>query len=86
MIVPQAVFHSLSLISSGLEMISKRISIKKTQVTSAPVHSESRITVANRMYGRSLAHERFKIREFEGKYKKQIKNYVIMVVIHLKRL
>ena len=38
------------------------------------------------MYGRSLAHERFKIREFEGKYKKQIKNYVIMVVIHLKKL
>lgn len=67
-------------------MISKRISIKKTQVTSAPVHSESRITVANRMYGRSLAHERFKIREFEGKYKKQIKNYAIMVVIHLKKL
>ena len=84
MIVPQAVFHSLSLISSGLE--TKRISIKKTQVKSAPVHSESRITVANRMYGRSLAHERFKIREFEGKYKKQIKNYVIMVIIHLKKL
>ena len=38
------------------------------------------------MYGRSLAHERFKIREFEGKYKKQIKNYAIMVVIHLKKI